>query len=277
MKQNTLDITYSTDASDLAKGLAQGFCVHLLCTDGNGDFTYGDRTVSFHKNDVVIISRSDLLKDFHTDNDFRMECVIAPFKFLYNQLPSNHYGIGGCISLWDNPVISLDENEVSVLLDDFHKLRDRMGESDHKFFKEMIGSLALTMVYDLFDFHARREEHGKSSERKVDLVSELTKFLSSGRTKEHRDVAYYADLLNVSSKYLGNIVRRQTGRSVSYLIDQYTMPMIIEYLKDSKMTLTQIADEFNFASLSYFTRYTQKHLGMTPSEYRASLQPKKRI
>lgn len=275
MKQNELNIIYSTDTSSLIQGLLQGNCLHLLCIDGGGDFTYGERLFSFCKNDVIIISRPDLLKDFHVSTDFKMECLIAPLKFLYNQLPANHYGIGGCISLWDDPVVSLHENEVHILLDDFHRLRDRMGETTHKFYQELIGSLALTMVYDLFEFHVKREENGKTSERKADLVSELTKLLSSGKTKQYREVAYYANLLNISPKYLSNIVHRQTGRSVSYLIGQYTMPMIIKYLKDSKMTLTQIADEFNFTSLSYFTRYTQKHLGMTPSEYRASLQPKK--
>ncbi|MBQ5409088.1 MAG: AraC family transcriptional regulator, partial [Muribaculaceae bacterium] len=30
----------------------------------------------------------------------------------------------------------------------------------------------------------------------------------------------------------------------------------------------------NFTSTSYFTRYCSKHLGVTPSEYRRSLQPK---
>jgi AraC-like DNA-binding protein len=30
----------------------------------------------------------------------------------------------------------------------------------------------------------------------------------------------------------------------------------------------------NFTSLSYFSRYCTKHLGLSPSEYRRSLQPK---
>lgn len=105
-------------------------------------------------------------------------------------------------------------------------------------------------------------------------MSELTNLLSGGRTKQHREVAYYAALLNISPQYLGNVISRQTGRSVRYLIDQHTMPLSIKYLKNSRMSLTQIADDFHLASLSYFCRYVQKHLGMMPSEYRASLQPK---
>ncbi|MFC2630655.1 MAG: helix-turn-helix domain-containing protein [Porphyromonas sp.] len=57
------------------------------------------------------------------------------------------------------------------------------------------------------------------------------------------------------------------------LISRYTTPIIQEYLQNEAYSLTQIADEMNFASLSYFSRYCSKHLGISPSEYRRSLQP----
>ena len=58
-----------------------------------------------------------------------------------------------------------------------------------------------------------------------------------------------------------------------YLIDQYTVPMVAEYLKNSDLSLKEIAEEMNFKTLSYFCRYVQKHLGMTPSEYRSTHSP----
>ncbi|PDP82997.1 helix-turn-helix domain-containing protein [Prevotella intermedia] len=51
------------------------------------------------------------------------------------------------------------------------------------------------------------------------------------------------------------------------------MPIIKDYLNNESLSLTQIADLMDFTSLSYFSRYCTKHLGMTPSEYRMSLQP----
>ncbi|MCR4852726.1 MAG: helix-turn-helix domain-containing protein [Prevotella sp.] len=57
-------------------------------------------------------------------------------------------------------------------------------------------------------------------------------------------------------------------------MDRFTIPILKELLNDDSLSLTQIADRMNFASLSYFSRYCTKHLGQTPSEYRASLQPK---
>ena len=52
------------------------------------------------------------------------------------------------------------------------------------------------------------------------------------------------------------------------------MPILKDYLGDERLSLNQIAELMNFASLSYFSRYCTKHLGQSPSEYRQSLQPK---
>ena len=57
-------------------------------------------------------------------------------------------------------------------------------------------------------------------------------------------------------------------------IDRHTIPILKNYLDDERLSLSQIAEHMNFASLSYFSRYCAKHLGQSPSEYRRSLQPK---
>ena len=75
-------------------------------------------------------------------------------------------------------------------------------------------------------------------------------------------------------KYLSNTVKRQTGKSVTYYIDRYTVPMIKEYLNNPDLSIVQIAEEMNFTTLSYFSRYVTKHLGMSPKAYRESLMPR---
>ncbi|MBP5390619.1 MAG: AraC family transcriptional regulator, partial [Bacteroidales bacterium] len=102
---------------------------------------------------------------------------------------------------------------------------------------------------------------------------QLMAILSTGISRTERQVGYYADRLNVSPKYLSATVKRVTGHSVTSFIDRHTVPIIKNYLDDERLSLTQIADYMNFTSLSYFSRYCTKHLGMSPSQYRQSLQP----
>lgn len=226
-------------------------------------------------NDALVISRTDLVKNIQAGDDLKVKFIAAPFRFLYSIMPANHYGIKGCIDLFDNPKILLSKVDAKRLERDIMQIKDRIEDRDHFFYNELLSSLVLTMVYDLFNFHLKIVNQTSSSDRTAYIVKALSTLLESGKTKQCREVAYYANELNVSSKYLSDTVKRLTGRSVMYLIDQYTVPMVAEYLKNSSFTFSQIVEEMNFASLSYFSRYVKKHFGMSPSEYRLTHFPQK--
>lgn len=102
------------------------------------------------------------------------------------------------------------------------------------------------------------------------LVKRLMELLEQGLCRTHRTVAYYADRLNVTPKYLSETVKRITGKSMMGLIDQFTIPIVMGLLKNTDLTLMQLSEEMEFNSPSYFTRYVKKHLGMTPNEFRRS-------
>ncbi len=124
-----------------------------------------------------------------------------------------------------------------------------------------------------FSFHSQRDGGNASTERAGFIVNELMRLLAEGNSRMARTVGWYAAQLNVSDKYLSSTVKRLTGHSVISYIDRHTIPILKEYLDNPRYSLTQIANRMNFASLSYFSRYCKKHLGMTPTEYRSSLQP----
>lgn len=172
--------------------------------------------------------------------------------------------------------IHATHEECKCFLSDIRIIRDRMHEEgEHRFYWEMMGSLCRTMMYDLFSFRAHRNETQLSTDRQSYVVRELMNMLAAGLSCTERSVDFYARKLNISSKYLSKTVKRTTGSSVTSFIARHTIPIIKDYFDNESLSLTQIADLMNFSSLSYFSRYCSKHLGITPSEYRQSLQPRK--
>ena len=267
---------YTENFNDIVTEGTEGWGYHILCISGYGNFEYNGKQFSFKENDAMVISHPELVKNITISEDCKVKIIAAPFKFMYNLLPANHYGVAGCINLFENPLIPLTEDDTRLLDNDIEQIRSRIDGKEHLFYEELMGSVFLTMIYDLFNFHAKIHEGTSSSERSGNVVRRLVTMLEGGRSKHNREVAYYASQLNVTPKYLSDTVKRITGRSVMYLIDQYTVPMVAEYLKNSDLSLKQIADEMNFKTLSYFCRYVQKHLGMTPSEYRSTYSPLKK-
>ena len=269
-----VDFLYSTDFQAMNAPELSDTCMHLLCTAGEGSFVFNERCYHVVKNDLVVIPMPARVSTLAAHADMQVEWFAADYKFLQNLLPSNNYSIGGSISLNQDPVIKLTDEQASHLLADFHRLRDRMDDRHLLFYRELMGSLCLTMMYDIFEAHAQRDATDTHSDRTAYIVKQLMALLATGISRTERDVSYYAERLNVSPKYLSATIKRVTGHSVTSYIDRHTVPILKDYLNDERLSLTQIAERMNFASLSYFSRYCTKHLGQSPSEYRQSLQPK---
>ena len=269
------DFQYSTDFHAMnGRGLSHT-CMHLLCLAGEGSFVFNERCYHIAKNDLVVIPMPDRVRNLAGHTDLQVEWFAADYKFLQNLLPSNNYSIGGSISLNRDPVIKLSDEQAQHLLDDFHHLRDRMDDSHLQFYRGLMGSMCLTMMYDIFEAHAQRESTDSHTDRTAYIVKQLMALLATGISRTERDVSYYAERLNVSPKYLSATIKRMTGHSVTSYIARHTIPILKDYLNDERLSLTQIADLMHFTSLSYFSRYCTKHLGQSPSDYRQSLQPKR--
>uniref|UniRef100_A0AB33J5K6 hydroxymethylpyrimidine kinase n=1 Tax=Prevotella sp. GTC17260 TaxID=3236796 RepID=A0AB33J5K6_9BACT len=86
------------------------------------------------------------------------------------------------------------------------------------------------------------------------------------------DVAFYADCLNVSSRYLAQVTRRIAGKSPKEMIDDCLIEELVRQLSTTSKTVQEIAYEYGFSSQAHFSRYFRKQKGMTPSAFRQNKQ-----
>lgn len=260
---------FSTDFPALASFERKGMCLHLVCKAGSGTLTYNNKLYSIAVDDVVISPHPELITSVSVSSDLEVEYVMGETAFINAQLPAQHYGIRGGINLFDNPLLHASHSEAMLILRDFRLLRDKIADDSHPYYNEVLSAATLSMVYDLFACHARERGSLQASERETNLVGRLNALLESGTATLHREPRWYAGQLHVSSRYLSDTVKRVTGDTITYLISRYTLPVLTAYLKNDSLSFTQIADVMGFSSLSYFTRFTLRLTGMTPSGFRA--------
>lgn len=112
-------------------------------------------------------------------------------------------------------------------------------------------------------------------ERKADNGSPRTRGLFNrfmreleNRYRESRDVSFYAELLNISPKYLNIVTQRITSHTIKTIIDQYVVLQIKQSLSTEEKSIKQLAWEYHFSDLSFFCRYFKQHTGMTPQQFR---------
>jgi AraC family transcriptional activator of pobA len=107
----------------------------------------------------------------------------------------------------------------------------------------------------------------KSCHRKDELFSEFFNLLIVNHRQE-RNVGYYANRLNKTSRYLNEIVNYATGKNATGIIDEYVTIQLKMTLQISTKSITEIAWDYNFESLSFFCDYFKKHVGVTPQTFR---------
>ncbi|MDE7130093.1 MAG: helix-turn-helix domain-containing protein, partial [Alistipes sp.] len=98
----------------------------------------------------------------------------------------------------------------------------------------------------------------------------LHKFLSTLATDftKSREVAYYADKLCITPKYLTIVVRNTSGMSATEWISRIVINNAKALLTGTQMTVQQISNKLNFPNPSFFGQYFLRHVGKTPKEFR---------
>ena len=130
----------------------------------------------------------------------------------------------------------------------------------------------LKAFYIRFHEYLQRNPQYRPDEVKSYRVRELFNrfmMLLERDYKISRDVNYYAAQMNISSKYLTNIVNQVTGHTPKTIIGQYVILQLKLHLKRSTQSIKEMAWEFHFADVSFFCRYFKKHTGLTPQQIRS--------
>lgn len=127
--------------------------------------------------------------------------------------------------------------------------------------------------YDYVRRHPNEAPIDVGSRRVNELFNRFMRLLDSDYTLSH-NVAYYADKLSISPKYLGNIVREVSGLTPKEMIDHYVTLQIKLKLRTSDESIRQIAWQFHFSDDSFLCRYFRQRTGMSPQEYRRTYREK---
>ena len=83
----------------------------------------------------------------------------------------------------------------------------------------------------------------------------------------YADVAFYAEQLNVSPRYLGQVTRRINGRSPKAIIDERIVSEITSLLTSTNRPLKDIAQRLGFSLQAHLSRFFKKHKGLSPTDF----------
>lgn len=175
------------------------------------------------------------------------------------------------LRLLDNPCITLTPEQLEIATDYFNLSRKVVMSSVHNK-REIVGGLLTSLSYMAVDVWKQqvedaRENTSGSSARVNQIFERFLSLVQEFHTTE-RGMAFYADKICLTPKYLSKLVKQASGRSAPEWIDAYVILEAKNLLKYSNMTIKEIVYHLHFPNQSVFYKYFKAHTGMTPSEYR---------
>lgn len=132
--------------------------------------------------------------------------------------------------------------------------------------------LLLALTYRLCSIYSRRIIEEKNvAGHKIDTFIKLIRLIEKYYMQE-RGVAFYADKLCLSPKYLSALSKSVCGYTVQELVFRAIIRKSIFWLKNTNKSVQEISDDLNFPNASFFGTFFKKQTGLAPSYYRISAE-----
>ncbi len=125
---------------------------------------------------------------------------------------------------------------------------------------------ALMQLYN--DFHSQDMEQQEGTTHGTDIFNRFIQLVNGHARQEHK-LAYYADRMCLTQRYLGSVVREVSGATAKEWIDRAIVTEAKVMLRHSDKPMSVMADELHFPSPSFFAKFFRRITGLTPAEYRA--------
>ncbi|MEK0414581.1 MAG: hypothetical protein RL070_2069 [Bacteroidota bacterium] len=171
-----------------------------------------------------------------------------------------------------NEALHLSEDERKMILDCFQKIQFELNQPIDKHSKKLIASnieLFLDYCQRFYDRQfITRDTVNKGVVEKFEQL--LKNFFDSNKPQSIGlpSVAYFANELNLSPNYFGDLIKKETGQTAKDYIQNKTMEVAKRIVFESDKTINEISIELGFKYPQHFTRLFKQKIGVTPNEYR---------
>ena len=242
---------------------------YTIVTRGWVTILYNNHELTLREGDLYTYSPGFEVTVLMASDDYRGICLLADEHFTLS-LPT----VRDAIRTTYFTVVELTSPVLPLKTDDFRRLRELMQMMIH--YQQMglpQANDSMKMLYNLFLLDLSSiQEHSIREHRFPKRVEEIfLGFLGllPQHFAEHHNIGFYASELCITTTYLSRVVRQVSGgRTVVDYINQLLLMEATFLLRQTSLSIAQIADRLHFAETTTFARFFYRMKGVNPREFR---------
>lgn len=271
---DTARIVYEeTDLSFLVTDPCHFRCgIYMICVSGECDISTGAQNFRLKPETELIFLTGTLLHRGWASDDFSVRMVRFPKEvFMKAILPIdtpyfNYANEHPCYHHTDDERSRMTWKQICLWMD-MAKMLFTGYRSQFMDLQEY--NFLQGLLLWLFNTVPEKLEVNPRFSRQQLLCHRFMQMVRDSGAMEHSS-SFYAAQLCVSPRYLHKATTRYMGgKTPKELIEEQLIAEVKVLLSDPRITVTEIAEQLNFADQSYLTRFFKRHTGMSPKQYRS--------
>ena len=239
----------------------------FICRKGKAIVKVNFKKHLLKRFDILVLSEDSLAVFSTLSKDCQLICIRIKKELaseIAYKLPNRLFPF-----LWQSPLCSPMEKEQGLLLGWLTQTQYLL--QNHSLFRR---SMIINHLQNLFLYIAGRAQTMLTDtfiERQYSRKEKLCwKFwdLIGKNCHQYREVAFYANKLNITPFYLSQITKGFLNDTPKGLIERQVILEMKMLLETTDMSVKEIAENLNFEDASYMCRFFKRHTEVSFTEYR---------
>ena len=259
--------------AEYASRMNFGFYIIYLKEVVCGDVKYGKQQYDYQDRTLVFVAPGQVIQlDIHADYKPQGYALLFHPDLIRGTDLGKHIDRYSFFSYQSKEALHLSPKERKIVLDCFEKIQFELEQGFDKHSRLLIvDNIALFLNY-CQRFYDR--QFITRSEANSDVLQRFEKELDSYYTSDKPQtlglpsVSYFAEKLQLSTNYFGDLIKKETGKTAFEYIQLKIMGIAKQQILDRQKTINEIAYDLGFKYPAHFSRAFKKSVGMAPVEFR---------
>lgn len=254
-----------------------GFYLMILKEAVCGDIRYGHSRYDYEEGTLVFIGPGQIFGSNSGEQMYKPKGIGIAFH------PDLIKGSTLGAKIWEytffsyqlNEALHISDREKNLILDHLQKIQFELQHTLDKHSKRLlINNLELLLNYCLRFYDRQFSARDTINQGILGKFEQLlTQFFVETQTTDLGlpSVTYFAEKLNLSPHYFGDLVRKETGKTALEIIQSKLIDEAKERIHHPDRTMSEVAFSLGFKYPQHFTRLFKQQVGLTPRAYRNQL------
>ncbi|MFD1552684.1 AraC family transcriptional regulator [Putridiphycobacter roseus] len=244
------------------------FYTFFVCIDGEITIDVDNKAHIIHANGFLISAPSTAIRFRNASKNFKYKLLLFEKNFLIKNL-SNPFILEKNLLFQNDTYSIINANTASINgLEDILSYLERKSKDQKEFTDEIIRTIIFNLLLEIAEIKQQNMTDNSGVSENASTVYFKFRKLILENILNNKSVQFYADKLNVSNKYLIEIVKKASEKTPHEIINEALMKEAYVLLGEPALNITEIAFRLQFNSVSAFGRFFKKNANISPLAYR---------